>query len=263
MKNKLFKFVFVAVLSLALVIASAGIAAAAKPVRTIEISVTQVNPFMGILSPSASFDFDNYGAWGYKYQWYKKGPSYDDTFLPYGAMQYVWFDRRQTSGTDIDLPLPEGPEWSLHDTSKVNVWLLKTNGDYVRGFEPPEPGPSIGWVTPAGGPGSKVIQLIPNSPSPGLYQPTCAFNYNLYKAWGYKYLWSKSTGAGPSVYYPIGDWQYVWFDGKQTSGTNLAATGPDGQTFGYLEGYRVEVWLINNGGKEIADTYITAGIKSF
>jgi len=131
--------------------------------------------------------------------------------------------------------------------------------------EAAKPVHTMGWIAPAGGPGINVITRIPNSPSPGLYQPACKFYYTSYKAWGYKYQWYKSTGAGPSNYYPIDEMQYVPFEGKrwQDIGTELEVTGPDGQTFGYLERYKVEVWLIKNSSKEIRNSWITAGLGSF
>ena len=129
--------------------------------------------------------------------------------------------------------------------------------------EAAKPVRTMGWVVPAGGP-SLVITMIPNSPSPGLYQLTCAFNYNDYKAWGYKYQWYKATGMGTPVYYPIGEMQYIWFEGKgwQDSGTHIDIT-IDGQTFEYLERYSVEVWLVKKNGKEIRGAWITAGLASF
>lgn len=133
---------------------------------------------------------------------------------------------------------------------------------FAAPVEAVKPARAMGWIVPSGGPGS-VITMIPNSPSPGLYQPTCKFYYNDYKAWGYKYQWYKTDILGQGAeYYPIDEMQYVWFEGKhwQNSGTNLDVIGPDGQT---LSGrYKIEVWLIKNSGKEIKHM-ITAGLGFF
>jgi hypothetical protein len=133
----------------------------------------------------------------------------------------------------------------------------------VATAEAAKPVRTMGWVVPAGGP-AIVITMIPNSPSPGLYQPTCKFYYNDYKAWGYKYQWYKADSLGPEAeYYPISEMQYEWFEGKhwQNGDTNIDVSGPEGQT---LSGkYKVEVWLLKKNGKEIRSVWITAGLGFF
>lgn len=226
------------VISLLMVISPMSAVEAAKTERTMEINLIQAHwdlsgGQMSFIPPSASFSFNKIGAWGYEYQWYTRAPVYDAPWEPWGETQYVWFDGRQSSGTDIQLPLPD-LDWPhvWGGEGKVTVYLLKKNGGYVHGFGPQEPEPSMYWY------------------------PTIAsltFNFISYDASGYKYQWYQDE-------VPVGDTQYIWFEGVQTSGNNLpVADFRNGQTGKWT----VEVWLINKGGHEIKGAYITAGFQMF
>jgi hypothetical protein len=214
---------------------SVGVVEAANSERTMEINLIQshwdLSGGMSFIPPSASFSFNKVGVWAYEYQWYSQANIYDAPYLPFGEPQYEWFEGRQTSGTDIDLPLPSGLGWSTWYKGKVVVYLLKKNGGYVHGFGPQEPAPAMAWYSPAG---------------------SLTFYFVSYRAAGYKYQWYHDG-------VPVGDTQYVWFDGTQTSGSNL----PVADFRGGQGTFTVEVWLINKGGHGIRDAFITAGWTAF
>ena len=114
----------------------------------------------------------------------------------------------------------------------MTVYLLKKNGNYVHGYGPVEPAPAMYWYP--------TISSL-------------TFNFTGYDASGYKYQWYHD-GA------PVGDTQYVWFEEVQTSGSNLpVADLRSGQT----GKWQVEVWLVNKGGHEIRDAYITVSFQGF
>lgn len=73
--------------------------------------------------PSLRFNFQVYEAAGYMYQWYHEGN-------PLGEAHYVWFDKIETSGTN----LPVGDYRNINGSGKytVDVWLIKVNGHVIQ-----------------------------------------------------------------------------------------------------------------------------------
>jgi len=229
--------IFIAlILTLALMISSFGAVGAASNGRFMEINLIDAHfdlsgGQINFIPPSASFSYNHIGVYGYEYQWFTQAPEYDAPWEPWGNIVTVQFGNRQPSGTNINLPLPGSFPYIWGGSGKVVVYLLNQRGNYIHGFGPEEPEPAMYWY------------------------PTVAalrFNYISYDAAGYKYQWYHDG-------IPFGDTQYVWFDGIQTSGSNLAIAD-------YRSGQgrsTVEVWLIKTNGHKIPGAYLSAGFTVF
>ena len=85
------------------------IAYAKKPVKTLTIEVTPHEPVFGLIL-KGEFDFENYRAWGFKYQWYIREPIYDAPWVPWGEENTVWFDKHKKTGYDINIPYDLTPD---------------------------------------------------------------------------------------------------------------------------------------------------------
>ena len=144
------RILFVLTLSLAMILGSAGTIDAKDTRRFMRIDLIQAHWDMSgptFILPSASFSYNHIGVWAYEYQWFTQAPEYDAPWEPFGDMEYISFGSRQPIGANINLPLPSLP-WPhvFGGKGKVVVYLFNKKGDYIHGFGPPEPEPSMAWT---------------------------------------------------------------------------------------------------------------------
>jgi len=106
---------------------------AARPTRLLVIApATGTDQSPGIYKPltGASLSFNNIGAHGYKYQWFKKVPG--GAYLPIHNEVVAMFDKHKRSGTE-SLLSPDSTTVNDGDILKVQVSLVKKNGSSVKG----------------------------------------------------------------------------------------------------------------------------------
>ena len=235
MKRTAIKIFMALVLALAMVIGLSSAAEAASKGRFMRIDLIDADYDMSgwppkWVLPSASFSYNHIRVYGYEYQWFTQPPEYDATWEPWGSIETVSFGNPQSSGTNINLPLPgPWPDTLGGGHSMIVVYLLDKNGDYIRGFGPPEPEPSMGWNAGYG-----------------------SFYFSAYSATGYTYQWTHDGVA-------VGDAVVVLFGEVLTSKTSCAVP-----KIGNDPGkWRVDVWLLGENGHKIQKAHLTYGFQPF
>ena len=115
------------------VIGTVSSVSAAPPIRLLSISpLDGTDQLPGTYAPltGAALSFNNIGAHGYKYQWFKKVPG--GGYLSIHDEEVVMFDKHKRGGL-VSLLSPTSTTVNDGDILKVQVSLIKKNGSSVKG----------------------------------------------------------------------------------------------------------------------------------